>query len=137
MNKRLYWLCLSLLGFAAACDENNKQTEMYGCPNLDFRIKGKVTDVSGNPIPGIAVQSAETEVHSQADGKYEISGNNISKEVILRFTDTDGAANGGDFAEQTASVRFTDADRTAKGDGNWYQGTYAREDANVALSEKK
>ena len=53
------------------------------------------------------------------------------------FTDTDGPANGGDFAAKTVDIEFTEAERTAKGDGDWDQGAFAKSGVDIALEEKE
>ena len=124
LRKRLSYLLLSLLGFASACDR--EPAEMYGVPRADTRTQGKVTDKSGNPIPGIQVRS----------NGYDIADESASRTAWLTFTDTDGPENGGQFAEKSVEVTFTEADRTAKGDG-WYEGGFARTGVDVTLEEKK
>lgn len=136
-QKRLSYLLLALLGFASACDK--EPVDMYGVPRADTRTQGKVTDKSGNPIPGIQVRSngtATKEVRTMADGSYEISDESASRTAWLTFTDTDGPENGGQFAEKSVEVNFTEADRTKKGDG-WYEGAFARTGVDVMLEEKK
>ena len=56
--------CRFALGIIAAmtgvsCGEIIIKCE-YGTPHADFEIKGRVTDVSGTPIKGIAVTVDET-----------------------------------------------------------------------------
>lgn len=137
LRKRLSYLLLSLLGFASACDR--EPVEMYGVPRADTRTQGRVTDKSGNPIPGIQVRSngaPSKAVRTMADGSYDIADESASRTAWLTFTDTDGPENGGQFAEKSAEVTFTEADRTAKGDG-WYEGSFARTGVDVTLEEKK
>ena len=50
---------------------------------------------------------------------------------------TDGPANGGDFAAKTVDIEFTEAERTAKGDGDWDQGAFAKSGVDIALEEKE
>ena len=74
LRKRLSYLLLSLLGFASACDR--EPVEMYGVPRADTRTQGRVTDKSGNPIPGIQVRSngaPSKAVRTMADGSYDIA----------------------------------------------------------------
>lgn len=135
LKKRLSYLLLTLLGFAsAACKE---PVDMYGTPRADTRVQGKVTDKSGNPIPGIQVRSdgnESKETRTSSDGSYDISTVEFSPETQLVFTDTDGPENGGQFAEKSVEVTFTEADRTEKGDG-WYKGSFARTGVDVTLEE--
>ena len=49
----------------------------------------------------------------------------------------DGPANGGDFAAKTVDIEFTEAERTAKGDGDWDQGAFAKSGVDIALEEKE
>lgn len=137
LKKRLSYLLLALLGFSAsACKE---PVDMYGTPRADTRTQGKVTDKSGNPIPGIRVQSNDDQsnaTRTSADGSYDLAGKSTGKTTWLTFTDTDGPENGGQFAEKSLVVEFTEADRTAKSDG-WYQGGFARSGVDVELEEKK
>ena len=114
LRKRLSYLLLSLLGFASACDR--EPVEMYGVPRADTRTQGRVTDKSGNPIPGIQVRSngaPSKAVRTMADGSYDIADESASRTAWLTFTDTDGPENGGQFAEKSVEVTFTEADRTA------------------------
>ena len=55
----------------------------------------------------------------------------------VTLTDTDGPANGGDFAAKTVDIEFTEAERTAKGDGDWDQGAFAKSGVDIALEEKE
>lgn len=136
MKRRIMLAILSLLGFATACKE--EMVEMYGTPRVDFRVRGKVTDPQGRPIPGIAVNTPydETKALSDAEGRYDLSGHMVSSETELIFTDTDGPENGGTFVEKTLPVRFTEADRTGAGDG-WYRGSFSRTDENVTLEREE
>ena len=105
LRKRLSYLLLSLLGFASACDR--EPVEMYGVPRADTRTQGRVTDKSGNPIPGIQVRSngaPSKAVRTMADGSYDIADESASRTAWLTFTDTDGPENGGQFAEKSVEV---------------------------------
>jgi len=138
MKKRLQFLILSLLGFATAC--NKQSVEMYGVPRIDSRAQGKVTDKTGKPVPGIAVENpggtnGPEIVFTAVDGSYDISGNTHSYVLQLNFTDVDGPANG-EFREQALTVEFSEADKIAKGDGDWYKGSYARTGVDVTLEDK-
>lgn len=141
IKKRLSLLALALLGFATACDkETDPPLVMYGTPRADFRAQGKVTDSEGNPIKGIRVRSQEDGgkgILTAEDGGYDISGSMFPGHVQLTFTDIDGPDNGGEFTERAVDVKFTQDDRTGKGDGSWYSGSFAREGIDVTLEEKK
>lgn len=142
MKRRIMLAILSLLGFASACKEEEGQSQelptMYGTPRVDYRVRGKVTDAQGRPVPGIAVTNRydETKAQSDADGRYDLSGNMTPHETELIFTDIDGPDNGGEFTEKTLPIRFTESDRTGPGDG-WYAGSFARSDQDVTLERKE
>lgn len=140
MKRRILLFLLSALGFTTACDfeEENRSTLCeYGTPNFDFRVHGKVTDRAGNPIPGIEVSNPRSwegeKTLTADDGTYDYSGSDFPLETALSFRDIDGELNGGEFAEKTLEVEFTEADLTEKGSGSWYRGTYERSEVDVAL----
>ncbi len=119
----------------------------YGVPNVDFAVKGQVSDGLGNPIEGIQMvlkpyeetDSENDTVYTDAAGEYEFRQRNrggtfgdFSVQVIAE--DIDGVENGGDFAEKTQKVKFTKSDFPGSG-GNWYQGA-AEKTVDVELQEK-
>lgn len=137
MKEKLLMAAASLLGFATACDQNKRMVDMYGSPYIDYKVKGKVTDKEGNPIPGIVVSGYSAKpATSGSDGAYELTGESFPQRIEVSFTDTDGPANGGEFAEKRIEVEFTEADRTAKGKG-WYEGSFARSGVDATLEEKE
>lgn len=143
IKKRLSLLLLALLGFSTACEKLKNEENpyaMYGTLHADFRARGKVTDNEGHPIRGIQVRSEAyegREILTSEDGSYDISGSMFLKRMRLTFTDIDGPDNGGEFTERAVDVKFTQDDRTGKGDGSWYNGSFAREGIDVTLEEKK
>lgn len=140
MKEKLLLAAAALLGFATACDSNKRQTDMYGTPYNNYKIKGKVTDKAGQPIKGIEVRSNAAlptpEATTAADGTYDLAGQGIGNMARVTFTDTDGPANGGDFAEKTVDIKFTEAERTAQGEG-WDRGSFAKSGVDETLEEKK
>lgn len=140
MKEKLLLAAAALLGFATACDSNKRQTDMYGTPYNNYKIKGKVTDKAGQPIKGIEIRSNAAlptpEATTRADGTYDLAGQGIGNMARVTFTDTDGPANGGDFAEKTVDIEFTEAERTAQGKG-WDQGSFAKSGVDETLEEKK
>lgn len=141
MKEKLLLAAAALLGFATACnDKENSRTVMYGTPYNNYKIKGKVTDKAGQPIKGIEVRSNAAlptpEATTRADGTYDLAGQGIGNMARVTFTDTDGPANGGDFAEKTVDIEFTEAERTAQGKG-WDQGSFAKSGVDETLEEKK
>ena len=77
------------------------------------------------------------EATTAADGTYDLSGKGVGNTARVTLTDTDGPANGGDFAAKTVDIEFTEAERTAKGDGDWDQGAFAKSGVDIALEEKE
>ena len=133
MKEKLLLAAAALLGFATACNNEEDQPKvvsMYGVPYNNYKIKGKVTDKAGRPIKGIEVRSnaylPTPEATTAADGTYDLSGKGVGNTARVTLTDTDGPANGGDFAAKTVDIEFTEAERTAKGDGDWDQGAFAK-----------
>ena len=96
---------------------------------------------AGRPIKGIEVRSnaylPTPEATTAADGTYDLSGKGVGNTARVTLTDTDGPANGGDFAAKTVDIEFTEAERTAKGDGDWDQGAFAKSGVDIALEEKE
>lgn len=144
MKEKLLLAAAALLGFATACNNEEDQPKtvcMYGIPYNNYKIKGKVTDKAGQPIKGIEVRSnaylPTPEATTAADGTYDLSGKGVGNTARVTLTDTDGPANGGDFAAKTVDIEFTEAERTAKGDGDWDQGAFAKSGVDIALEEKE
>lgn len=143
MKEKLLLAAAALLGFATACNNEEDQPKvvsMYGVPYNNYKIKGKVTDKAGRPIKGIEVRATPTCRHRrrrpQPTGPMIFRAReSATRQVTL--TDTDGPANGGDFAAKTVDIEFTEAERTAKGDGDWDQGAFAKSGVDIALEEKE
>lgn len=142
IKKRLSFLLLTLLGFSTACEKlKNGETplDMYGTPHVDIRVQGRVTDKSGNPIPGLQIRDGsndESRVLTSTDGSYDLSNRNGWYETQLIFKDIDGPANGGEFEAQTLEITFTDADLVPEEEGG-NGSSLARTDVDVVLQEKK
>lgn len=135
---RLCMALLSLLGFAA-CEEPMCE---YGCPTIDYKISGTVTNAEGTPIEGIRVIVPEVKydyerncfvsdtVFTDAEGHYSTSehtGYPTLAERGIFFDDVDGDAHGGSFAADSLScfeVNNTPRKQYKEGDGNWYVGGY-------------
>lgn len=83
---------LALLGFGTACNEDEQILAMYGTPNVDYRVQGRVTDLEGNPIEGIEVRGKDglKSVLSGADGSFDLRDNGQKDNLTLNFTDIDG-----------------------------------------------
>ena len=90
------------------------------CGEINF-IKGRVTDVSGTPIKGIAVTVDETypadSAFTAADGTYILRGGMFpQKTITIAFDDIDGELNGGKFSKETLEVGLK---KLSEGSGNW------------------
>ena len=132
MKEKLLLAAAALLGFATACNNEEDQPKvvsMYGVPYNNYKIKGiEVRSNAYLPTP---------EATTGADGTYDLSGKGVGNTARVTLTDTDGPANGGDFAAKTVDIEFTEAERTAKGDGDWDQGAFAKSGVDIALEEKE
>ena len=131
MKEKLLLAAAALLGFATACNNEEDQPKvvsMYGVPYNNYKIKGKVTDKAGRPIKGIEVRSnaylPTPEATTAADGTYDLSGKGVGNTARVTLTDT-------------VDIEFTEAERTAKGDGDWDQGAFAKSGVDIALEEKE
>ena len=145
--KKLLYLLLGLLGFSACSEgENSNKTKndidnipcMYGTPTVEFTIKGKVTDSAGVPIKGIVVsldRNSDLSAVTGEDGSFTTNKvRAINIYGTLTFTDTDGDANGGDFATKDVSVENLPTVKIKDGEG-WYNGEY-EVTADVKLTKK-
>ncbi len=89
---------------------------LYGCWPCRYYAAGNVVDKIGDGIPGIEVLLVEesavlkSNVSGQFEFNLEVADSNCSGGPItrtLRFTDVDGIANGGEFAEKEIDVVLT------------------------------
>ena len=152
MKKILYFM-LSALGFSACSDIENgdKKSDdwqdipcMYGTPTTEFVVKGKVTDSAGVPIKGIVISSKGINSFDDGSGLSAVTADdgtfttNKMREFgvmgTLIFTDTDGEANGGDFATLEVDISDLPQQKIKKGKG-WYNGEY-EVTADVKLEKK-
>ena len=153
MKKILYFM-LSALGFSACSDIENgdKKSDdwqdipcMYGTPTTEFVVKGKVTDSAGVPIKGIVISSKGINSFDDGSGLSAVTADdgtfttNKMREFgvmgTLIFTDTDGEANGGDFATLEVDIAKLPKSQTKEGDGAWNMGGY-EVTADVKLRKK-
>lgn len=105
----------------------------YGCPTMEYQIKGKVVDSSnGNGIEGIRLSAFDIagDEYQKDDpgvtltgrnGEFVVSGQEFPAEELTVFaSDIDGEDNGS-FEAVSQSVKLT---RIGNGDGKWFSGTY-------------
>lgn len=99
----------------------------YGCPHVDYEIKGHVTTSDGNPRRAIGTTTDAPPVAYSSTGNYQLKSTAFTGDQRIRFTGTDGPDNGGRSAERTAGVSFTGEDCLEPGDGRWNDGAFCKE----------
>ena len=106
----------------------------YGCPEANYTVKGKVTDPSGEPIPGIKVTGNWDNDITSASGDYILSARveplYPEETIQIVFADVDSSENGS-YQNDTVPVTFQYSELTG-GDGHWYEGS-ATKTLNVTL----
>lgn len=106
MFMRKIFLILLTFIFAISCNKDSAQ-DWSGMEYFEFRISGKVTDVSGSPINGITVSASGSTVKTGNDGTYRLEGHGASKtSLTVSFSDMDGAENGGIYFGATRNVNL-------------------------------
>ncbi len=117
-------MLLALLGWS--CEE---QACEYGTPHAKFIAKGTIRSKGdAQPVSHIKVKLFSSDMNrsdsviSDQNGIFEVDIEDFpaSQELPVRFTDTDGAANGLFLSKDTV-VKFTDPSFTG-GDGDWNLG---------------
>lgn len=141
--KKIITKSLSILGFTLPV--MGCVPVMYGSPSATYEVKGKVLDNEGNPINGIKIVLQDdatdpnpyeiAESQSLENGDYTIRNTTLPRsKLYLSVEDIDGAANGGEFEEQTIELDFSKVE--AKGDKDaWYEGTKSLE-KQIVMQEK-
>lgn len=106
----------------------------YGCPEAEYTVKGKVTNPSGEPIPGIKVTGNWDNDITSASGDYILSARVVplypEETIQIVFADVDSSENGS-YQNDTVPVTFQYSELTG-GDGHWYEGS-ATKTLNVTL----
>ena len=136
-------LFLVLLGafLGSAC---NPKME-YGVPGATYRVDGVVRAADGDkpPIAGIKLSMGEaygsffdgvTGVFATTDaqGRFSFEKNLFpcGNSCQLKVRDVDGEDNGGKFKDKDVQLSLK---QTAKGNGNWDEGTFEQKDVEVLL----
>ena len=111
--------------------------EQLGDPYMLFEVHGKVVDTSGNPIQGINVISAYTDVQvTNINGSFSFYGRSVpSDRVMLTFEDKDGDKNGGEFVKMTKEVYLNEKTPGSK-TGN-FKGTFFAGDVEIVMLMKE
>ena len=142
---------LSMLGYSCSSDEilDEYGTPVeYGSPNVNYVVKGTVTDEGGTPVQGIKVSlivvydneyyDTKESVNTDATGRFQLNETenvSIGYGEVLIVEDIDGEANGGEFRSDTLNVADLDRKQVKEGDGHWYSGKYELS-ANIKLKKK-
>ena len=113
MKKFLYFV-IAALGFGTvSCEESGLRggnLDAYGTPHVDYRIMARVVDEDGTPIKGIEVSTGSSTgdftpvSHTDEDGLYSITVQKNPAVQVLKFTDVDGEANGGEFMDKSVNL---------------------------------
>ena len=134
-----------ILGFSS-CDKVIDSPEEYGSPNMEYQLKGTVTDEeSGKPIRGIqarrvwigveegrAVAHPVDSVTTDDAGVFVFPlehapaymGSDYGENMALVTEDVDGEDNGGHYESDTVMVKKLEMKKVGEGDGKWYKGRY-------------
>ncbi len=129
---------MAMLGFsAAACDLAHTERCEYGTPQVNFKIKGRVTDaVSGVGIEGIRMVFRNNDenygdtIYTSVQGDYDYQklrdGFYSAQKFEVQLKDVDGAANGlyeGQTVQPPLEVK----------DGGW-QDTAVNDSFDITIS---
>ncbi|MGC3977033.1 MAG: radical SAM-associated putative lipoprotein [Paludibacteraceae bacterium] len=142
---------LSFFGFFFGCTTEPMYGVIaeYGAPSADYKIKGKITDATTQkPIKNIRVvipyksqpMYGRDTTYTNADGEYEAQFNdfpNFAEAYQVIASDPDGIDNDGLFKSDTLDIQFSKNDLEKKGDGNWYVGTYQKNNQNFSLHKEE
>ena len=108
--KKLIYLLIAVLGFS--CAEEEEMLVMYGPMRPEtYRVDARVIDQEGAPINGIEVSLGNTSgeftpvSHTDKNGLYTLTLKEWPTVEVLRFTDIDGEANGGEFMDKSVNVK--------------------------------
>lgn len=136
---------LSLLGFSVtSCGA----TDEYGSPYAEYELKGKVTDMNGDPIQGIEINyggiynnvlspSYISEIYkspqTQKDGSYDIKFEDSPMGIVrIIAKDIDGPENGS-FETDSIDVKI----EGFEGGKSWFHGKAEVNIPDIKLKEKK
>jgi len=129
---------MGLLGFTC-CDE---PADEYGTPHATYKINGRVTNKSGEAIPGIQIELEEmlyssyaAITYSDSKGEYVIEKETVGRtdKMQLMASDIDGEENGV-YGNDTIQVLIEDKDYYDKGKG-WNVGK-ANKKVDIVLENK-
>ena len=112
--KRFLYFLIAALGFGSvSCEESGFRggnLDAYGVLHVDFHITTRVVDEEGTPIKGIEVSTGSSTgdftpvSHTDENGLYTLTMKVWPTVEVLRFTDIDGKANGGEFMDKSVNL---------------------------------
>lgn len=151
---RFFSMLLALLGLGVGCEELGIVEVMYGSPSAHFSVKGKVTDEQGNPIQNldvsfhgvisneegqtIVVPNSYIPVKTDTKGTYLIETSSIRPYTTIQVNvkDTDGSANGGEFASDSLRNSTYVFIKDKKDKDSWSIGTADITMPDIKLKKK-
>ena len=121
---------LSLLGFSVtSCGA----TDEYGSPYAEYELKGKVTNMNGDPIQGIELNYGGKSPQTQKDGSYDIKFEDSPMGIVrIIAKDIDGPENGS-FETDSIDVKI----EGFEGGKSWFHGKAEVNIPDIKLKEKK
>lgn len=136
--KKLIYMLMALLGFGAASygEESEEMPVEYGVPHVNFSLKARVVNESGEPIEGIRVCSDWPEIYSDEAGNINATYQVFpGAQNMAIFEDVDGEANGGEFERLELDIKDKVV-QTADGHGGWCDGDFKAELGDVVMTLK-
>lgn len=133
---------LTMLGFSSCENVSHNVVCEYGCPNVEYQVKGTVTDAaSGKPVEGIQAKVAAVERTDEGVEVYGMDSLTTSKDGTFAFPlmndmnidglrtslileDVDGMENGGVYASDTIELKSLPREQVKEGDGKWFGGGF-------------
>ena len=132
---------LSMMGFESCNNAINNAAAEYGCPTVEYQVKGEVTDAdSGHPIEGIQAKLGHTFTTDEYDQAYTFdsvrtdrSGAftfpmyddvSLQSSLTLILEDPRAASDGTGYASDTVRLKDMEQKQVKQGDGHWYNGAY-------------
>ena len=141
---------LSVLGFESCSSVINNEAEEYGCPLVEYQVKGEVTDAdSGRPIEGIQAKLGHMFTTDEREQAYAFDSvltdragsfvfpvhGEVALQPSLTLMEDPNAASGGmRYASDAVRLKDMVQKQVKQGDGNWYNGAY---ELTVARKLKK
>lgn len=136
ISAKVLGLVASVLGFSgtAFLTSCGGAVEEYGCPSVDYMVKGTVKSESGKPIEGIKMtispdgEHGMDSLYTDKDGKFQTRQHSAfsvgeAKDFYLLFDDVDGAANG-EFESKEIPLSTLECKQVKKADGKWFDGGF-------------